>query len=520
MEAKETKYLLNNTEMLKKNPALVREAVEHASATQKAVLEDILSYAHDTDFGKKYDFSSIRDVDEYRKRVPVSEFADYSDYIERLKKAEENVLFPGKAVSFICTSGTTGNIKYIPESEKGDAIKQLVNSLRIYEMAKYVPELVSSDVKMFTISNIYAALYTEGGIPVGTASGQAAARAKKSASRMVVPNILLETVLDPDRIDYMTALYGISDKNVGIVICNNLAHLKNLITVINDRFEMIVGDIRNGTISYDLSEEEKNILLPTRKADPERADELLKIFAEKGRIDITDIWKNVRMYGCWLSSGVGRIAKELRPFLHKDAVFMHWGYGASEGKFDIPTEPDTPYGLPVVFGYFFEFLKPGSDKTVLIEETSPDVCYELVLTSYSGFYRYNIHDFVKVFKKEDGLYRIEFICKSSDCLTFDDKKFYAYELTDMIEEYESKNGVFFRLFQGMKTDDGMKLLVEPAGKIDKDDFEAYMTKMLFLKNITLSGIEIMHDGYRDECLVQKLESGKSVNQTKLQIFIK
>ena len=520
MEANENNYLFNNIEMLKNNPGLVREAVENAPDAQKAVLKDILSYAADTEFGKRYGFSSIRDIDEYRKIVPISEFGDYSDDIERLKKAEENVLFPGKAVSFICTSGTTGNIKFIPESEKGDAIKQMVSSLRIYEMVKYVPEIISPDVKMFTISNIFSALYTEGGIPVGTASGQAAARAKKSAARMVVPNILLETVLDPDRIDYMTALYGITEKNVGIVICNNLAHLKNLIRVMNDRFEMIVGDVRNGTISYDLSEEEKNILLPTRKPDPERAEELLKLYAAKGRIDITDIWKNVRMYGCWLSSGVGRIAKEIRPMLHKDAVFLHWGYGASEGKFDIPTEPEQPCGLPAVFGYFFEFLKLGAEKTVLIEETSPDELYELVLTSYSGFYRYNIHDIVKVFKGEDGLFRIEFICKSSDCLDFDNGRFYACELSDMIEKYERENDVFFRLFQGKKEDGGLKLFIEPAGKPDLDGFADFIKKELAVKNIELSGIEIMHDGYRDECLVQKLESGKSVNQTKLQIFIK
>ena len=519
MEVIGEKYLFNNIEVLKKNPGLVREAVENAPDTQKTVLADILSYAANTEFGKRYDFSSVKDVDDYRKRVPISEFADYSEYIERLKKAEEDVLFPGKAVSFICTSGTTGNIKFIPESKKGDAIKQMVSSLRIYEMVKYVPEIISPDVKMFTISNIYAAMYTEGGIPVGTASGQAAARAKKSVSRMIIPNILLETVLDPDRIDYMTALYGISEKNVGIVICNNLAHLKNLIRLMNDKFEMIVGDVRNATISYDLSEEEKNVLLPTLRANPERADELLKIYAEKGRIDITDIWKNVKMYGCWLSSGVGRIAKEVRPMLHKDAVFMHWGYGASEGKFDIPTEPDTPYGLPVVFGYFFEFLKPGSDRTVLIEETDPDEYYELVLTSYSGFYRYNIHDLVKVFKGTDGLYRIEFVCKSSDCLEFEDGKFYSCDLTGMIEQYESENDVFFRLFQGKKTEGGMDLLVEPEGKLDQDNFKAYMEKALAVKNIRLNGVEIMHDGYRDECLVQKLESGKSVNQTKLQTFI-
>jgi D-Tyr-tRNAtyr deacylase len=106
---------------------------------------------------------------------------------------------------------------------------------------------------------------------------------------MVIPNILLETVLDPDRIDYMTALYGIAEKNVGIVICNNLAHLKNLLRVINDKFEMIVGDVRNGTISYDLSEEEKTALLPTLKADPERAEELYRYVVDQCKKSVPSV---------------------------------------------------------------------------------------------------------------------------------------------------------------------------------------------------------------------------------------
>ena len=65
----------------------------------------------------------------------------------------------------------------------------------------------------------------------------------------------------------------------------------------------------------------------------------------------------------------------------------------------------------------------------------------------------------------------------------------------------------------------MELLVEPEGKLDQDNFRAYMEKALAVKKIRLNGVEVMHDGYRDECLVQKLESGKSVNQTKLQTFI-
>ena len=59
MEVKGEKYLFNSIEVLKNNPGLVREAVENAPDAQKTVLADILSYAANTEFGKRYDFSSI-----------------------------------------------------------------------------------------------------------------------------------------------------------------------------------------------------------------------------------------------------------------------------------------------------------------------------------------------------------------------------------------------------------------------------------------------------------------------------
>ena len=87
METEKVKTLMDSFNSLKKDTGYIREAVRNSGDIQKAVLADILSYASDTEFGKKYDFSSIRNADEYRERIPLSEFADYSEYIERLKKA-------------------------------------------------------------------------------------------------------------------------------------------------------------------------------------------------------------------------------------------------------------------------------------------------------------------------------------------------------------------------------------------------------------------------------------------------
>ena len=100
--------------------------MQKQETTQKSTLFDILAYAGDTEIGKQYHFSEINTIQDYQRMVPISEYADYLPAIERLKMAEENILFPGKAAAFAVSSATTGDAKYLPDSERGLKAKQSV----------------------------------------------------------------------------------------------------------------------------------------------------------------------------------------------------------------------------------------------------------------------------------------------------------------------------------------------------------------------------------------------------------
>jgi hypothetical protein len=56
--------------------------------TQQENLFRIISAAASTEWGRKYDYSSIRSVKEYQSRVPVRSYEEYLPYIERLRKGE------------------------------------------------------------------------------------------------------------------------------------------------------------------------------------------------------------------------------------------------------------------------------------------------------------------------------------------------------------------------------------------------------------------------------------------------
>ena len=200
-------------------------------------------------------------------------------------------------------------------------------------------------------------------------------------------------------------------------------------------------------------------------------------------------------------------------------MYFDWGYGASEGKYNIPMHPNKAGGLLTTFGYFYEFLPIGQKTSVLLQDTRDGEKYELVMTSYSGFYRYNIHDIVKITVNPDGSRNIEFICKSGDKTVIGGNTLYASDLTDIIENFEKEHSIRIRLFQGKAEDEGLRLLVEPIEDFDRKEFATFVRQGFEKFGISLSGVEYKEEGYRDSLFSRSLKNGKTVNQTKLPVFI-
>jgi len=87
---------------------------ENPIQTQEKVLQQLLSSAAKTAFGKDHNFSTIKTYEDYKSRVPVRDYEGLKHYIERIKKGEKDVLWEGQPVYFAKTSGTTSGAKYIP----------------------------------------------------------------------------------------------------------------------------------------------------------------------------------------------------------------------------------------------------------------------------------------------------------------------------------------------------------------------------------------------------------------------
>ena len=63
--------------------------------TQQDVLFKLIESAMQTEWGKKYDYSSVHSVSEYQSRLPVRSYEEYLPFIERIQKGEKNLIWPG-----------------------------------------------------------------------------------------------------------------------------------------------------------------------------------------------------------------------------------------------------------------------------------------------------------------------------------------------------------------------------------------------------------------------------------------
>lgn len=81
---------------------------------QQRTLFSLLRRAADTEFGRRFDFRSIRSLDAYQRRVPIHDYPAMKPWWQRNFDGRADVTWPGRPPYFAQTSGTTSGDKYVP----------------------------------------------------------------------------------------------------------------------------------------------------------------------------------------------------------------------------------------------------------------------------------------------------------------------------------------------------------------------------------------------------------------------
>ncbi len=319
---------------------------------QKEVLLRIIKAAETTEWGKIYNYSSIRSVEDFQSRVPVNSYEEFLPFIERSIKGEENITWPGDVKWFAKSSGTTTTkSKFIPISRESlwDCH---------YQAAK-------------DILTIYTVNYPDTRIFSGKAL----------------------TLGGSNKINQLNnkSIYG----DLSAVLIWNAPFYAELVRTPSQRIALI----------EDFEEKLELIIKTTVNQNvtsfsgvPSWYLTLIRnVLSYTGKSNLLDVWPNLEVFfhGGISFTPYREIYSSLIP-----GNQMHYmeTYNASEGFFgiqDIPSNNDMM--LMLDYGIFYEFISAdevGSDsaKVITLADVSRGVNYAMVISTNGGLWRYLIGD--------------------------------------------------------------------------------------------------------------------------------
>lgn len=399
---------------------------ENAPAINKQLMLDMLKKNADTEYGKRYCFNEITTIEEYQKKVPFSIYDDYAPYIERMIDGEENLLTSDPIVHYALTSGSVDNPKKIPVSEQTVKLyREYATQFSFAIIARALGEkwkkgrgLNLMEVKFETLPN---------GLFAGSISGRGVYSIKNllflmfsSPKEIVFPTEIMDT-------KYAHLRFALMDRNLSYIVSAFMTGVSDLMKYLENNWELIVEDIKNGTIDPDIKmpDEVKKQLLKQIKPNPKRAAELRREF-EKGFDTpiIKRIWPEFAFVHAIGSGGFSVYTDKMRHYLGDIPIYFSV-YAASESIMAICNEMESQEFVLIPDSAFYEFIPVGqedSQETLTMEQLETGKDYEIVLTNTSGFYRYRLKDVVRVVGWYKNCPKIQFVYRLNQMVSIAGEK--------------------------------------------------------------------------------------------------
>lgn len=186
--------------------------------TQEKVLQNLISEAKHTAFGKDHNFDTIKTYEDFKANVPVVDYEGLRSYVDRVVEGESDVLWKGKPLYFAKTSGTTSGAKYIPLTKESmpTHIKAARNALLHYIAQTNDASFVDGKMMFLQGSPI---LEDKNGVSLGRLSGIVAHYVPKYLQKNRLPSwetnciedwdTKVEAVVDETINEDMTVISGI-----------------------------------------------------------------------------------------------------------------------------------------------------------------------------------------------------------------------------------------------------------------------------------------------------------------------
>jgi hypothetical protein len=340
--------------LLKKRIHQMELFLKYPNEVQEELLHSLLKAAEQTEIGKNYDFSSIKNYKTFAERVPVSSYEELEPLIEKTRKGEQNVFWNTPIKWFAKSSGTTNaKSKFIPVSSEA------------LENCHYK---ASKDLLcLYLNNNEESQLFTGKSLRLG------------GSKQLYEDNNTFFGDLSAILIDNMPVWAEFSSTPSSKVSLMGDWETK-LPAIINETIHENVTSLA-GVPSWMM------VLLN-------------KSLEATGKENLLEIWPNAEVY---FHGGVNfePYREQYKKLFPKESFKYYEIYNASEGFFGIQDQNNSNELLLMLdYGIFYEFIPmdtfgTANQKVIPLSEVELFKNYALVITTNSGLWRYMIGDTIR-----------------------------------------------------------------------------------------------------------------------------
>lgn len=327
---------------------------------QRKVLNYLIEHGQHTEYGRNHLLGATKTYEDFAQNIPINTYDELKSDIDRMRRGDPNVLWPGVVKWYAKSSGTTNDrSKYIPVTH--DGIHNLHYKGGKDAVALYLrnnPDSRIFDGKSLILGGSHSPNYNLDGSLVG------------DLSAILIENInpLANLVRVPKKKTALLSDFEVKRDRIAKECIN-----KNVTNI-------------SGVPSWMLSV-------------------LVRVMELSGKHHLEEVWPNLEVF---FHGGIA-----FTPYRNQyeqliTSPNMHYmeTYNASEGFFGIQDDPnDKAMLLMLDYGVFYEFIpleEVGQDDAHVIplEDVELDRNYAMVITTSCGLWRYMIGDTVKFTSKK------------------------------------------------------------------------------------------------------------------------
>ena len=325
-----------------------------------------------TEYGRKNNFKSIRNMDDFRRDVPLTSYEDYIPYIERLANGERNIL----------TAYLTEHIsiwdyfKGLPQSRwSAQTCYDYCFCTAFYVAAHhgYLTDGLTLNLLNEPIERLAS------GVTVGNLLDRMMLiRDNDYKGVYVIPISVINAANEMNK-TYLEALYALKERNISLAICDHYINMVDMLRYIEKNWSSLTDEIEKGNTYV--------------KSDVKRANEIRKIMETHhiGTQLVEQLWPGLRCIMVHDAHNLSASFELLRTYCGSNVHFVFTGIGSAAGTFSTTLNIDDPQTVLIPDSVFYEFKPKEADSynnLLTLDQLEIGHSYELVATTLSGLYRY------------------------------------------------------------------------------------------------------------------------------------